>query len=117
MPELELEIGAYNVIYMLMDTDAKQFYVGQAEDLIGRLIQQHPSIPRWDYFRYDVLPPSLAPFRVALERMVIRGFAAVLKNRAGVVWRDIVGCCLVTTAWIDERRSLAPVHGPSTSQV
>lgn len=37
-----------------------------------------------DFFRYDVLPDSLAPFRVDLERMVIRDFAALLDNKRGV---------------------------------
>ena len=37
--------------------------------------------PDRDYFRYNVLPAELAPFRVALERMLIRDFASVLKNK------------------------------------
>jgi glyoxylate utilization-related uncharacterized protein len=32
--------------------------------------------------------------RVALERMLIRDFAAVLTNKGGVEWRDISGCAL-----------------------
>jgi hypothetical protein len=57
--------------------------------------QPHASIPGWGYFRYDVFPPALGPFRVAVERMSIRDFAAVLENKVGVLWRDIAGCSLV----------------------
>ncbi len=93
-PELELEIGAQNVLYMLLDSASKQLYIGQASDLVLRLLQPHPSIPHWDCYRYDVLPAVLSPFRVALERMVIRSFAAVLENKGTVPWRDIKGYSL-----------------------
>jgi hypothetical protein len=93
--ELRFELGAINVIYMLLDTNAKLFYIGEAADLIKRLSQGHECIPEWDYFRYDVLPDALAPFRLALERMLIRDFAAVLENAKGVVWKDVSGCKLV----------------------
>ncbi len=79
--ELEYELGARNVIYMLLDTAEKDLYVGEAEDLVGRLLGSHPSITKWD-FRYDVLPVALAPLRVALERMVIRAFATAIKNKS-----------------------------------
>jgi hypothetical protein len=54
--ELEFELGAQNVIYMLIDTIGKRLYVGEASDLVKRLTQAHSSIPNWDYFRYNVLP-------------------------------------------------------------
>lgn len=59
--EIEFELGAQNVIYMLLDTDGKRFYVGEAADLIKRLKQPHASIPNWNYFRYNVLPAALGP--------------------------------------------------------
>jgi hypothetical protein len=90
--ELEFELGAQNVIYMLVDTKEKHFYIGEAADLIKRLTQPHGSIPRWDYFRYNVLPAELAPFRVALERMLIRDFASVLKNKKEISWHAIGDC-------------------------
>ena len=90
--ELEFELGASNVIYMLIDTVAKSFYVGEAADLIKRLTQPHSSIPNWDYFRYSVLPAQLAPYRVAIERMLIRDFAAVLKNKKEISWHAIGDC-------------------------
>lgn len=49
-----------------------------------RLLQPYSCIPNWNFFRYDVLPAELAPYRVALERMLIRDFAAVLKNKRQV---------------------------------
>jgi hypothetical protein len=88
--EVEFELGAKNVIYMLLDSSAKQLYIGEAADLVKRLLQPDPSIPKWDY----ALPPALGPFRVPLERMLIRDFAAVLTNKSGIDWRDISGCSL-----------------------
>jgi hypothetical protein len=50
------EIGPRNVIYKLLDTKARQFYVVGASDLRARISQPHPSIPQWDFYRYDALP-------------------------------------------------------------
>jgi len=79
---------------MLYDSKAKLFYLGEAENLVKRLLQPHTSIPGWDYFRYDVLPQALAAYRVAIERMLIRDFAAILKNKREVPWYDLGGVCL-----------------------
>jgi hypothetical protein len=46
----------------------------------GRLRQDHPSIPEWGHFRYNVLPDEMFPHRKTLERMVIADFAAVLES-------------------------------------
>jgi hypothetical protein len=54
--------------------------VGEAVKLIERLTQEHPSIPNWEYFRYDVLPDELFNHRVAIERMLIRDYASLLNN-------------------------------------
>jgi hypothetical protein len=82
--EVEYELGAQNVIYMLIDTKNKLLYVGEAQDLTKRLSQPYPTIKEWDYFRYNVLPDKLAPYRVVLERMLIRDFASLLKNKKDV---------------------------------
>ena len=82
--DLEYEIGAHNVIYTLIDTENNLLYVGEAKDLIRRLSQEYRSIPHWNYFRYCVLPEALNPFRVSLERMMIRDFAEILGNKGGV---------------------------------
>ena len=87
--QLYKEIGAENVIYMLMDTEAKLFYIGQAKNLQGRLRNGHPSIKDWDFYRYDVLPKALSEFRVALERMIIRAFATILDNKPGIATKKI----------------------------
>jgi hypothetical protein len=78
--QLAFEIGATNVLYTLIDSNRRLIYIGEAKDLISRLNGNHPSIPHWDYFRYDVLPDALAPFRIALERMLIRAMAALVVN-------------------------------------
>jgi hypothetical protein len=92
--ELEFELGAKNALYTLLDSESKLVYIGEAEDLVKRLLQPHPSIPSWDFFRYSVLPGSLRSYRVALERMLIRDFAAILNNKRGVLWKDVAGCVL-----------------------
>ena len=81
----ELEIGEENVIYSLVDTERKLLYIGEAEHLIRRFRQGHPSINNWNKYRYDVLPSSIGKReRVAIERMMIRAFASVLTNKSGV---------------------------------
>ena len=82
--EFEVEIGAENVIYMLIDTKEKLFYIGEADRLVQRFRAGHPSISNWNFYRYDVLPEELRESRAALERMVIRNFAAVLPNKRSV---------------------------------
>lgn len=82
--ELEYELGAQNVIYMLIDTKKKLLYIGEAQDLVKRLSQVYPTITDWNHFRYNVLPDKLAPYRVVFERMLIRDFATILKNKRDV---------------------------------
>jgi len=79
--ELEFELGANNVLYFLIDTKNKLIYIGEASNLVERLRQEHPSIPEWDHFRYDVLPDEIAAHRKTFERMLIRDFASVLENK------------------------------------
>ena len=87
--EFETELGAVNVIYTLLDTKKKYLYVGEAENLIKRLSSGHKTIPGWDYYRYNNLPKSLAPHRVALERMIIKDYAALLNNKKGIESKNI----------------------------
>lgn len=87
--EFEAEIGAENVIYMLIDTNEMLFYIGEAKRLVQRFRAGHPSIKNWNFYRYDVLPTELREFRVLLERMVIRNFAAVLPNRRSIPTKNI----------------------------
>ncbi len=54
------------------------------KDLVKRLSQKYPSIPKWNYFRYDVLPNHLETLRIPLERMIIRKFAVLLRNKKGI---------------------------------
>ena len=83
------EIGAVNVIYMLVDTKKKLFYIGETVDLVKRLLQKYSVIPYWDYFRYDLLPKEFSPFRVDIERMLIRGHATIMKNKKEVNFINI----------------------------
>ncbi|NIZ01931.1 GIY-YIG nuclease family protein [Thalassospira lucentensis] len=89
--EYEVEIGAENVIYMLLDNGNKLLYVGEATNLVKRFKNGHPSIPEWTHYRYDALPSSAAEYRVALERMIIRNFASTLPNKRGVNTMDLSG--------------------------
>ncbi len=86
--ELQYEIGAHNVIYYLVNSTKKQIYIGETEDLVARLTN-HSTFKTWDLYRYDKLPDNLAPYRVELERMIIRDFAGVLKNSKDVNSLDI----------------------------
>ena len=83
------------MIYLLADSKRKLFYVGEAGNLIRRLDQGHPSIKNWDKYRYDVLPDELAPFRVQLERMLIRYLAALMPNGRNILHLDITDHRLV----------------------
>lgn len=82
--EFKSEIGATNVIYMLIDTTRKLLYVGEAKDLRKRFSSGHTEIKNWDYYKYNVLPPSLASFRLAIERMIIRDVAALMDNSQSI---------------------------------
>jgi len=87
--ELETEIGAENVLYMLIDTKKKLLYMGQAKNLIKRLLGSHPEIKDWDYYRYSLLPNTLGKHRIGLERMLIRDFASILTNNKDMESKQI----------------------------
>ena len=72
------------MIYMLIDSENKLLYIGEAKELVKRLSQRYSSIPKWNYYRYDVLPPQLSSYRVAFERMLIRDYAEILENKSGI---------------------------------
>jgi hypothetical protein len=69
--DLDGEIGAKSVIYMLADVVNGLIYVGEAQDMLARFRRGHEPIPHWTHYRYDLLPELLAPLRVTLERMLI----------------------------------------------
>ena len=85
----ETEIGAENVIYMLIDTVKKYLYIGEGKNLVKRLNQGHKVISNWDYYRYDVLPNLSENFRLDIERMLIRQYATLLKNNKSIYTMDI----------------------------
>lgn len=79
------QINANNVIYYLIDTEHRLFYIGEASKMHSRFEQGHFGMPTWDYFRYDILPEGFSKKqRVALERMLIRCFATLLSNSNGI---------------------------------
>ncbi len=82
--EYKSEIGAENVIYMLLDSNKKLIYVGEATNLIKRFNNGHPDIKEWDYYKYNVLPTELSGYRLAIERMAIRDMAALLDNKQSI---------------------------------
>lgn len=69
-----------NVLYYLVDDVRKQLYVGEAKGLKNRLSAPRPEIPNWNHFRYNVLPALLEPYRIELERMIIRDLASLFPN-------------------------------------
>lgn len=90
-----------NVIYYLLDSQTKMFYIGEAQKLKQRLSGDHSSISKWDHFRFDTLPPELAPFRLTLERMLIRAFASIMKCSSDISCYQLTEFSLVNER-IDE---------------
>lgn len=82
--QLDFELEVENVLYTLIDTNNKLIYVGETSKLVKRLKQNHPSIRHWNYYRYNVLPDSIAKHRVTFERMIIRDFASLLDNKKDI---------------------------------
>jgi hypothetical protein len=80
--DFETEIGATNVIYMLLDSKRRLLYVGETENLVARFRRTHAVISDWDYYRYDALPAALASHRVTLERMLIRDIDSLIGSSA-----------------------------------
>jgi hypothetical protein len=80
----KLEVGAHNVIYMLLDEVSKLIYVGEAKDMIRRFNAGHPDIKQWTHYKYNVLPDTLAPYRLTIERMLIRDMACILINKQNI---------------------------------
>ncbi len=76
--EYELEIGARNVVYTLIDCVNGLIYVGEADDMVARFNRGHTTIRDWTHYRYNLLPPELAPLRRVIERMAIRDMDSVL---------------------------------------
>lgn len=84
-----------NIIYYLIDTKKKLLYIGEAENA-RRILQPRKELPEWDYFRIDYLPEWLTKTqRVELERLIIRSFASVLKNKKGIASKSISEYVLV----------------------
>jgi hypothetical protein len=82
--ELDFEVGTNNALYTLIDTKNRLIYFGEAKNLVRRLRQNHPSIPNWNYFRYDILPNQIAKHRKAFEKMIIRDLASLLENKGNI---------------------------------
>lgn len=82
--EYRNEIGAENVIYMLIDTVNKLIYVGEAAKMASRFNQGHADIKDWDFYKFNALPKELEQHRVAIERMSIRDLATLLNNKQGI---------------------------------
>lgn len=80
----KFEIGTYNVIYMLLDDVNKLIYVGEAKDMVKRFNAHHSGKKSWTHYKYNVLPDSLAPYRVSIERMLIRDLACLLDNEQSI---------------------------------
>ena len=94
--KLKGHIDAKNVLYNLIDTKNKTFYIGEAESLNQRLNQKRELIKDWDFFRFDCLPSGLTKTqRVAIERLLIRTFASFFKNNKGIMTKAISEYTLV----------------------
>jgi len=90
-----------NVIYYLIDSKNKQFYVGKADKLGSRVEPNRPEIKGWDYFRYDVIKPEAKHFILRLEDMLIRSFAKCMKNKKILNEQNISSWELQNKQWKD----------------
>lgn len=84
-----------NIIYYLIDSKNKLLYIGEGEHS-KRIFQPRKEIPEWDYFRVDCLPQWLTRLqRLELERLIIRGYAAILRNNKNIQSLEISNYNLV----------------------
>ena len=68
----------------------KEIYIGEAQNLIKRLRQHFKGNTNWEFYRYDKLPDSVnSNVRMNIERMIIRSFASLMKNKAEIDNFDI----------------------------
>ncbi len=78
-----------NIIYYLIDTKNKLFYIGEGE-CSKRILHPRSELPDWDFFRIECLPEWLSRSeRQELERLLIRSYASVLNNHKGIPTRLI----------------------------
>ena len=73
-----------NIIYFLRDDVNRMIYVGKGGPSSGtnRIFGEHPTIPDWTHFRYDILPQDFTDKMVkAVEQMQIRVMAYLLENK------------------------------------
>jgi hypothetical protein len=87
--KLSKEFNIENVIYTLLDTKNKEIYIGETDNFKGRFANERIEISGWDYYRIDILPDELRPFRVDIERMIIRMMAGLLKNKKDIPSKEI----------------------------
>lgn len=78
MKDLPNHASAENVIYYLVDTRKKEFYVGKAIRLGERVVPGRKEIPGWNRFRYDVVRPQYSSLLPRLEENTIRALAYLL---------------------------------------
>ena len=81
--QYQAELGAENVIYMLINKNKKEFYIGEAKNLIQRFSSGNYD-KKWEYYRYDKLPAELDSYRLEIERSLIKSFSTLLKNDKGI---------------------------------
>lgn len=69
-----------NIIYYLYSSKDKELYIGETTDSKKRGFTDRPEIKNWDFARFDILPKSLAPHRVEVEKILIKAFSYFFEN-------------------------------------
>lgn len=69
-----------NIIYYLYSSKDKELYIGETTDSKKRKFIERSEIKNWDLARFDILPRHLAPYRVEIEKIVIKAFSCFFKN-------------------------------------
>ena len=98
--EYQAEIGAENVIYMLINKTEKQFYIGEAKNLIQRFSSGN-YVKKWEYYRYDKLPVELDSYRLEMERTLIKSFSTLFNNKKDIKTMNVSNYTL-TNSKIDK---------------
>ena len=82
--QMNQELPEKNLIYILINTKSKKFYVGETGQTFGQRLQDpgyKKKMGNWDYYKIIALPDSIEKKgRKTIEKAMIHAFASVLEE-------------------------------------
>ncbi|KJU71144.1 hypothetical protein [Clostridium baratii] len=87
--EIDKYKGTRNIIYYLLNSKAKEIYIGSTNLFENRVTVKKSELPDWDKFRFEVINPDYTAILRDIEYMIIRNFANVLKNNDNIKGLEI----------------------------